>query len=246
MKLFRRYLYRPPHHLVPFPILAAAFIGWLAGPATLAQFRLNVFDEYIRLRPRQYEPTPVRIIDIDDDSLQRFGQWPWPRTLLAQLVDRLDELGAAAVAFDILFIDPDRTTPSRVIENIPEIAPDDPLVARFKAMSDHDQLFADAIKRSHAVLGFALRNEDRGRLPPPKASYSNLGDDPRPWVPHVRGAVSNLPVLEAAAAGNAVSDVAPERDGSSRRAPLVTAIGDKLYPGLAIDALRVAQAAPGY
>jgi adenylate cyclase len=64
-----------------------------------------------------------------------------------KLVDRLDDLGAAAIAFDILFIDPDRTTPSRVIENIQEIAPDDPLVARFKAMPDYDQLFADAIKR---------------------------------------------------------------------------------------------------
>src|SRR5438046_7122560 len=140
MKLFRRYLYRHLPHLVPLPILAAAFIGWLAEPAMLAQFRLNVFDEYIRLRPRQYEPTPVRIVDIDEDSLQRFGQWPWPRTLLAKLVDRLNELGAAAIAFDILFIDADRTTPSRLVESIKEIAPDDPLVARFNAMPDHDRL----------------------------------------------------------------------------------------------------------
>src|SRR5438309_2255545 len=203
MKLFRRYLYRHLHHLVPLPILAAAFIGWLAEPATLAQFRLNVFDEYIRLRPRQYEPTPVRIIDIDDDSLQRFGQWPWPRTLLAQLVDRLNEMGAAVIASDLLFIDPDRTTPSRIIEHTKDIAPDDPLVARFKAMPDHDQVFADAIKRAHVVLGFALRNEEKGKLPRRKASYSNLGDDPRPWVPHFRGAAANLPELEAAATGNA-------------------------------------------
>src|SRR5256885_1153744 len=165
MKLFRRYLYRHLHHLVPLPILAAAFIGWLAEPAMLAQFRLNVFDESIRLRPRQYEPTPVRIIDIDDDSLQRFGQWPWPRTLLAQLVDRLNEMGAAVIASDLLFIDPDRTTPSRIIEHTKDIAPDDPLVARFKAMPDHDQVFADAIKRAHVVLGFALRNEEKGKLP---------------------------------------------------------------------------------
>src|SRR5216110_927711 len=151
MKLFRRYLYRHLHHLVPLPILAAAFIGWLAEPAMLAQFRLNVFDEYIRLRPRQYEPTPVRIIDIDDDSLARFGQWPWPRTLLAKLVNRLNELGVATIAFDILFIDPDRTTPARLIEDMEGIAPDDPLIARFAKMSDHDQIFAAAIKRSHVV-----------------------------------------------------------------------------------------------
>jgi len=118
MKQFRRYLSRHLHHLVPLPILLAAFFAWLAEPGPLVHFRLNVFDEYLRLKPRPYEPTPVRIIDIDEDSLQRFGQWPWPRTLLARLVDRLDELGAAAIAFDINFNDPDRTTPSRIIENI--------------------------------------------------------------------------------------------------------------------------------
>src|SRR5205085_1474279 len=141
---------------------------------------------------------------------------------------------------------PARTTPSRIIEHTKDIAPDDPLVARFKAMPDHDQVFADAIKRAHVVLGFALRNEEKGKLPRRKASYSNLGDDPRPWVPHFRGAAANLPELEAAATGNAVLDILPERDGIARRAPLITAIGEQLYPALAIDTLRVAQGAPGY
>src|SRR5437763_1399938 len=110
MSAFRRYVYRHLHHLLPLPILLAAFLAWFTEAGQLVQFRQTVFDEYLRLKPRQYEPTPVRIVDIDEDSLQRFGQWPWPRTLLAKLVDRLNELGAAAIAFDILFIDADRTT----------------------------------------------------------------------------------------------------------------------------------------
>jgi adenylate cyclase len=121
MQAFRRYLYRHLHHLLPLPILLAAFFAWLGEPGPFVQFRLNVFDEFLRLKPREYEPTPVRIVDIDDDSLERLGQWPWPRTLLTRLAERLDELGAAAIAFDILFIDADRTTPSRVIEGIKEI-----------------------------------------------------------------------------------------------------------------------------
>src|SRR5207237_6429109 len=100
----------------PLPILLAAFLAWFTEAGTLVQFRQTVFDEYLRLKPRQYEPTPVRIVDIDEDSLQRFGQWPWPRTLLAKLVDRLNELGAAAVAFDILFIDADRPSAPRAVE----------------------------------------------------------------------------------------------------------------------------------
>jgi adenylate cyclase len=243
MRRLERYFYRYLHYIAPMPILVAAFFAWASDSEALSSFRLYVFDEFQYWKPRVYEPVPVRIIDIDDDSLARFGQWPWPRTLLAKLVNRLDELGAATIAFDFLFIDPDRTTPSRVIEDMPGIASDDPVIARFAGMPDHDQIFADAIKRSRVVLGFAPRATEHPRLPEAKATFAIAGDDPRPWVPHFRGAASSLHVLEAAAAGNGSLGMLPERDGISRRAPLITAIGDHLYPALAADALRVAQGA---
>src|SRR5271163_696231 len=122
MRQIRRFVSRNLHYLIPLPILIVALFAWAREPVLLAEFRLHVFDEFLRLKPRAYEPTPVRIVDIDDDSLERFGQWPWPRTLLAKLVSRLDELGAAAIAFDILFVDADRTTPSRIIGGMNEIA----------------------------------------------------------------------------------------------------------------------------
>jgi len=226
--------------------MLAALLAWAHEPSALVQFRLHVFDEFLRLKPRVYEPVRVRIVDIDDDSLEQYGQWPWPRTLLAKLVTRLDELGASAVVFDVLFLDADRTTPSRIIGGMDEIAPDDPMVARFKELPDHDEVFAAAIKKAHVVLGFALRAKVRDQLPQVKASFSNAGDDPAPWVPHFAGAASDLPVLEAAAAGNAVLDTLPERDGIARRAPLIAMVGHNLYPALALDALRVAQGAHGY
>jgi adenylate cyclase len=246
MRQLRRYISRNLHYLIPLPILLIALLAWVREPMLLVQFRLHVFDEFLRLKPRAYEPTPVRIADIDDESLERFGQWPWPRTLLAKLVNRLDEMGAAAVAFDILFLDADRSTPSRIIDGMEEIAPDDPLVARFKKMPDHDQTFSEAIKGSHVVLGFALRDRERDKLPDSKVSFSNAGDDPRPWVPHFAGAASDLELLEAAASGNAVLDTLPEQDGISRRVPLVAMVGRQLYPALALDALREAQGAHGY
>src|SRR5579863_1289429 len=134
MRRLSRYFYRHLHYIAPLPILLAAFFAWASDADALSQFRLYVFDEFLRLKPRQYEPVPVRIVDIDDDSLARFGQWPWPRTLLAKLVNRLTEGGAAAIAFDILFIEPDRTSPARLIEDMEGIAADDPLVARFAKM----------------------------------------------------------------------------------------------------------------
>src|SRR5690348_16027838 len=184
MKAFRRYVYRHLHHLLPLPILLAAFLAWFTEAGQLVQFRQTVFDEYLRLKPRQYEPTPVRIVDLDEDSLERFGQWPWPRTLLAKLVDRLNELGAAAMAFDILFVDPDRTSPSRIIESLGEIGSDDPVVTKFKSMPDHDRVFADAIGRGHVAVGFSWRPKKHSMLPEAKASFATAGDDPVPWVPH--------------------------------------------------------------
>ena len=246
MRRLSRYFYRYLHYIAPLPILLAAFFAWASDSQALSSFRLNVFDEFLRLKPRVYEPVPVRIVDIDDDSLARFGQWPWPRTLLAKLVNRLNELGVATIAFDILFIDPDRTTPARLIQDMEGIPSDDPLIARFAGMPDHDQIFGTAIGKSRVVLGFAPRGKAHPRLPQAKSSFAIAGDDPKPWVPHFRGAASSLSVLEEAAAGNGMLGMLPERDGISRRVPLLTVIGDRLYPAFGADALRVAQGASTY
>src|SRR6185437_14312014 len=87
-------------------VVALALVTLLraADPPFLADVRDRTFDAYERLAPRPYDPRlPVRIIDIDDASLAAFGQWPWPRSRLAALVERLGQLGAAVVAFDVLF-----------------------------------------------------------------------------------------------------------------------------------------------
>jgi adenylate cyclase len=212
-------------------------------PSSLVKLRLDVFDAYLRLKPRAYEPVPVRVIDIDDDSLERFGQWPWPRTLLAELVSRLDQLGAAAMALDILFVDPDRTSPSLLIQTLPEIASDNAVVNRFKSLPDHDRVFADAIAHAPVIVGFAPRATARRRLPAAKASFAMAGDDPVPWVAHFAGAANSRPVLEAAAAGDGSLGIRQERDGIVRQVPLVIAIDGRLYPSLDLEALRVAQGA---
>src|SRR5712675_773811 len=86
--------------LVPLRIL---------DPPPLEEIRLRTFDFYQTLRPRQTTARPVTIVDIDESSLKEIGQWPWPRTIMAQLVDKLHAAGAAVIAFDVLFSEPDRT-----------------------------------------------------------------------------------------------------------------------------------------
>ena len=96
--------------LVPLLILALLLAIRVADPAPLRQMRIFVFDSYQRLKPRQVDiaRSPVRILDIDEESLARLGQWPWPRTVMVKLVERLHAMGAVVIAFDILLAEPDR------------------------------------------------------------------------------------------------------------------------------------------
>jgi adenylate cyclase len=112
--------------LIPGVLLLIAAWVSLQDVPIVDQLRNLVFDSYQRQRPRTYRADlPVRIVDIDEESLKRLGQWPWPRDLVARLVDRLGELGAATVALDIIFAEPDRFSPAnlaRVWQNRPELA----------------------------------------------------------------------------------------------------------------------------
>ena len=246
MALLRRFLKNQLHLLLPLAILLAALIGWASEPPALDQLRLFVFDEFMRLKPRSYEPVPVRIVDIDDDSLARLGQWPWPRTLVAKLVHRLSGLGAAVIAFDIVFAEPDRTSPAHALEDLKGLNPDDPLVARLAALPDHDKLLGETLKRARVVTSFVMTHKKGALVPKAKASFANAGDDPRPWVPHFGGAIVNLGVLEDAAAGNGSTNDILGIDGVTRRVPLVLELDNRLYPALAAEALRVAQGARTY
>jgi adenylate cyclase len=230
--------------LIPILVLAAAALFALREPYFVVALRESVFDTYQRLRPRVYQPVPVRIVDIDEASLTRLGQWPWPRSRLAELVERLQAMGAAAIVFDMLFAEPDRTSPSqwpnlwRDRPPVPEGWPD--------RLEDFDQTFATALAGAPAVTGFALVSQPGGMPPARPAGFAYVGGDPRPFVPAYPGAVNSLPVLEAAAAGNGALNVGIAAGGVIRRVPLLLALGDQLYPSLVAEAIRVAQGADTY
>ncbi|MCA1909070.1 MAG: CHASE2 domain-containing protein, partial [Magnetospirillum sp.] len=94
--------------------LLAAIMALLTVPHWRQRLDNLAFDTLQNMWPRPYVPVPVRIVDIDEDSLARLGQWPWPRHQMAELVARLRDLGAAAVALDVILAEPDRTAPARV------------------------------------------------------------------------------------------------------------------------------------
>lgn len=230
-----------------FFLLSAAGLRAL-DPAAVAELRLKVFDNYQRIEPRPYERVPVTVVDLDDDTLAKIGQWPWPRTLLADLVGRLQEQGAAAIALDIVLSEPDRTSPSAVLRLWPDLPETRALRALVEdgTLLDHDAALARTIEGAPVIVGFAQADGETATAPVRKAGVAALGSDPAPHLLTYRGAVPTLPGIGEAAAGSGAVGVAPEADGVIRRIPLLINYEGKLFPALGAEALRVALGASTY
>ncbi len=226
-------------------ILAGATLIRIADPFFVQALRLIAFDSYQKLDPAPYDPNlPVRIVDVDEASLKRIGQWPWPRTTMAKLLDTLGGDGAAVVAFDILFAEPDRTSPEQAVKHmtLEEAAALTPLIA---GKETHDQVFAAAIGKNPTVLATAL-TANASPPPPLKAGFATVGDDPKDFVPTFAGANVNLPILDAAATGIGSINWIPDRDQVVRRIPLIYRVGKQYVPTLTTEALRIAFQAGTY
>ena len=225
--------------------LALASFIFFAQPALLQSLRAFAFDAYQRLAPApQLADSPVRVIAIDERSLQRLGQWPWPRSTMAQLTDELGAAGAAAIVFDIMFTEPDRTSPEQMLAWLPPersrtLAP---LIARWPT---HDSAFAEALARHPTVLSATLHMERSGPFPV-KAGFAMAGDDPAPFLAPFTGSSGSLPAMTEAARGVGFINWLPDRDLVIRRVPLLARQGDVVAPSLALEALRVAQGASTY
>ncbi|MFH1725953.1 MAG: adenylate/guanylate cyclase domain-containing protein [Elusimicrobiota bacterium] len=240
------------HILVPALVLAGAVGLWRADSPVLQDLRRWTFDAFQRVRPRAYDPeAPVRIVDIDDESLTRLGQWPWPRTLVARLVRRLGELGAGVIAFDIVFSEPDRTSPAQMARSLAGSREFADLRRRLRTLPDHDKTLGQAFEGAAVVTGFSLSTSSNSVRPASKTgfAFSTKGatDDPKEFLfGGYQGAVANLSVLERAAAGNGSFSIMPDPDGVHRRIPLLYRLGDTVYPSLVAESLRVGQGAGGY
>src|SRR5262245_38155796 len=181
-------------------LIGGAILLRYADPFFVRGLRLVAFDYYQRLDPAAYDPNlPVRIVDIDERSLAMFGELPWPRTVVRDLLSALTSKGAAVVAFDVLFAEPDRTSIEAIVKQLPPREAS-ALAAVTAGQPSNDELFATALKDSPSVLSVAL-GEGGSTTFQAKAGFAFGGDDPRPFLLEFKGATHNLPELENAAHG---------------------------------------------
>ena len=211
-----------------------------ADPAPVEEIRVRTFDAFQRIDPRKKTARPVTIVDIDDKSLEKLGQWPWPRTRIADLVTELTRLGAVVIAFDAVFSEPDRLNPAFAADTFRNL--DEETRARLRALPSNDQVFADAIKASRVVLGESGLPEEITALDKtlPVTGIAMLGEEPQRFMFDFPGLLRNVPVLEHAAAGRGLFTIRPERDGIVRRVPMIMQAQGQTMPSLTFEMLRVA------
>jgi len=227
-------------------LLALFVIVGVANPFFVQSIRLLAFDSLQKLAPRAYdERQPVRVVDIDDESLAKLGQWPWPRTVMAGLIDKIGAAGAASITTDIIYAEPDRTSLQRYTKDLPQDKAQQ-VAELIGGPLDNDAVFAATIAKLPVVLGTVLIDDGNPKKPTQKSGFAIAGDDPRPFLHGFTGVLPNLPALDAAASGLGATNWIPDHDGIIRRVPLMFRAGNSYVPSLAAEALRVAQGAGSY
>jgi adenylate cyclase len=221
-------------------LLTACTALRIADPEPVARLRLSVFDSYLRSAPRAVDTSfPVRIVAIDEASLARVGQWPWPRDRLAAIVTKLSAAGAASITFDMVFAEPDRLSPEELAKSLGANPNVTALAAELAKVPANDDVLAKALAPAPVVLGVAGNTNGEHKIARYPGALSYAGDDPAGFVHAFAGGIENLPVLTKTAHGIGAVNWLPSSDQVVRRIPLLVSIAGSLYPSLALEAFRV-------
>lgn len=200
----------------------------------------------------------VAVVDLDDQSLKQFGQWPWPRYRVALLAERIRRAGASAIAMDIVFAEEDRTSPEVLRRSLHrELGVDIGFTGLPAGLENNDSVLAGILKQGPYVLGYYFRvdalgkehgqpsspanaSQERDAGPPPLAISLLKTPDamgPQEALFEAGGVVGNIPVLAGAAQAAGFINVGADRDGVVRKAPLIISWQDDIYPSLALAAV---------
>lgn len=219
-------------------------LSFYPAPSPMMQLRTALFDGYQRLVPRERKSAPAVIVAIDEKSLRELGQWPWPRTTTAKLIDAIAQHKPAAIGLDMLLPEPDRMSPgsiAHVVENL-----DPKLAKQLSELPSNDSILAGALRRNAVSVGLAGIEQQQPASPAQRgAPFRVKGADPIPHLRRFPGAVRSLDILDAAAAGHGLLSVDPS-GGVVRQAPLLAAVDDVLMPSLSLEVLRIATHTPGF
>ena len=231
---------------IGFAILLSFLLASLASaPSLVSGLQFALFDTYQRLAPRKPTSSHAVIVAIDQKSLEELGQWPWPRTMTAELILALGKMGPAAIGVDVLMPEPDRMSPASIAKIVERLDPQ--LSSRLARLPSNDSILADAFAREPVALGVAGVSElDSGTHAIGRtAPFRVYGEDPTPRLRAFAGTLRSLDQLDAAASGHGLISVDPGA-GVIRSVPMFASVDGVLTPALSLETLRLASGNAGF
>lgn len=199
--------------------------------------RLKAFDLYQRVMPREYSEAQVYVIDVDEKSLEKYGQWPWPRSLIAQLVDKTFESGAKALGMDIVFAEPDGKSPENAVVHWQV---DDATKRIVSALPSNDTALARSYQSNNVVAGYAFDFENVEPIDMnfrPRVDVATIGDVSS-YIYEAKSVVRNISEIEGKSPVMGWFGYVPDVDNIIRKVPTLVKYGEFIYPSLALELYR--------
>ena len=210
----------------------------------ISELRMALFDGYQKLAPRKRASAPAVIVAIDEKSLQELGQWPWPRTTVAALIEAIAKNEPAAIGVDVLMPELDRMSPASIAGLIEKLDPK--LAQRLAQLPSNDSVLANTLRRHPVALGIAgVEQKGTAIANNRTAPFRIRGSDPTPHLRHFAGTLRSLEQLDAAAPGHGLLSV-DTNGGIVRRVPLLASVDGVLTPALSMEVLRIATHTPAF
>ncbi|MGA2782435.1 MAG: CHASE2 domain-containing protein [Smithella sp.] len=212
-------------------------------PTLLQPLDFMNYDLLLRHFPNNHASSRLVIVDLDEKSLIQYGQWPWPRYRVAELLDRIAALKPAIIGLDILFAEPDRTSAGRLLKDIGKVYQLNLSVDRLPGeLNDNDRILAETLSRGPFVLGnvfqFDSLKKSSGQcvLHPVKVSYMHNARERKEntGLPESTGVLCNLTILSKKVGASGFFNFSPDQDGMLRRLPMLIQYNGEVYPSLAL------------
>jgi len=202
------------------------------NPSSFEKFNANFIDMAFNVRGEVKPSKDIAIIDIDEKSLQKLGQWPWSRDKIAKIVKNLTDSGIGIIGFDMVFAERDRTSPKKILEEL-NITKD---------VVDYDEVLAKTLEVSPAILGivFNFENNITTNEPPRQNAIfiEKNKTDANDYIPKAMGYTTNLPILSQSAYSSGSFNMFSDSDGVVRYVPLLFSYEGSIYPSLTLEMTR--------
>ena len=218
-------------------IMAAVLLGVrIDNGDTVKTLRFKTWDYFQQIHPRSTISDSVTVVNITEKDLKTYGQWPWPRHVMAMLHARIGDAGAVLINYNILFAEPDRMSGVEYLKSMPMT--NELREQLGQTLLDTDKVFSTVLRESdRAVIMMSVKNQKGIDLP--STTQIIAKGDVTPWLYEYQGIVSPTPKISAGVSGMGVNVTSPEPDAVVRKMPVLIRIGNKIYPSMLLENVRL-------